>query len=212
MKLARPSTQTSYQAEFQKVKAHFAINQCYGVDLNQTAVELAEVSLWLNCMHHGLRAPWFGARLRRGNSLVGCRRATYTLEEVRRAVWVGKSPVPPADQNLDRVAFEHVVGIHHFLLPGTGWGSAADAAEIRELEPEWSLRVKEWRRKLSAKPTRRQVERLVSLAAHVEQLWRESTKELRRFWELTRQHVEVWGSPEAPTGDRFGDASARRIL
>jgi len=201
-----------YQAEFQKVKAHFAVNQAFGVDLNQTAVELAEVSLWLNCMHHGLRAPWFGARLRRGNSLVGCRRATYTLEEVRRAVWVGKSPVPPADQNLDRVAFEHVVGIHHFLLPGTGWGSAADAAEIRELEPEWSLRVKEWRRKLSAKPTRRQVERLVSLAAHVEQLWRESTKELRRFWELTRQHVEVWGSPEAPTGDRFGDASARRIL
>jgi hypothetical protein len=28
----------------------------YGVDLNRTAVELAEVSLWLNVMHQGLQA------------------------------------------------------------------------------------------------------------------------------------------------------------
>ena len=42
------------------MKAHFALHQSYGVDLNATAVELAEVSLWLNCMHPGLKAPWFG--------------------------------------------------------------------------------------------------------------------------------------------------------
>lgn len=57
-------------AELQKVKAHIALHQVYGVDLNATAVELAEVSLWLDTMVSGLAAPWFGLRLRRGNSLV----------------------------------------------------------------------------------------------------------------------------------------------
>ena len=32
-----------YLRELQKVKAHFALHQSYGVDLNATAVELAEV-------------------------------------------------------------------------------------------------------------------------------------------------------------------------
>ena len=39
--------------ELQKVKAYIALHNCYGVDLNRTAVELAEVSLWLNVMHAG---------------------------------------------------------------------------------------------------------------------------------------------------------------
>ena len=34
-------------------------------------VELAEVSIWLNVMHRGLEAPWFGLHLVRGNSLIG---------------------------------------------------------------------------------------------------------------------------------------------
>src|SRR5689334_13460876 len=51
-----------------------------GVNLNATGVELAEVSLWLNTMHPGMRAPWFGLHLRRGNSLIGGRRAVYAGE------------------------------------------------------------------------------------------------------------------------------------
>jgi len=38
----------AYTKEKQKVKAFIAANNVYGVDLNPTAVELAEVSLWLN--------------------------------------------------------------------------------------------------------------------------------------------------------------------
>src|SRR5690606_29724223 len=60
----------SYRDELQKVKAYLALHRCYGVDLNDTARELAEVSLWLNVMHKGLRAPWFGLHLKRGNSLI----------------------------------------------------------------------------------------------------------------------------------------------
>ena len=65
------------------MKAYIALHQCYGVDLNATAVELAEVSLWLNTMHPGLQAPWFGLHLRRGNSLIGARRATYRTRPAR---------------------------------------------------------------------------------------------------------------------------------
>ena len=54
--------------ELQKVKAYLALHNTYGVDLNATAVELAEVSLWLDTMTPGLAAPWFGLRLRQGNS------------------------------------------------------------------------------------------------------------------------------------------------
>jgi hypothetical protein len=46
--------------EKQKAKAYIALHNAYGVDLSATGVELAEVSLWLNTMHPGMRAPWFG--------------------------------------------------------------------------------------------------------------------------------------------------------
>ncbi|WP_286150095.1 class I SAM-dependent DNA methyltransferase [Mycobacterium sp. ST-F2] len=63
-----------YAAELQKVKAYLALHQVYGVDLNATAVEFAEISLWLATMGKGLEAPWFGLHLRRGNSLIGARK------------------------------------------------------------------------------------------------------------------------------------------
>ncbi len=45
------------------MKASIALHQVYGVDLNSTAVELAEISLWLDTMVEGLDAPWVGLQL-----------------------------------------------------------------------------------------------------------------------------------------------------
>ncbi len=99
-----------YLRELQKVKAHFALHQSYGVDLNATAVELAEVSLWLNAMHPGLKAPWLGLQLRRGNSLIGARRATWKVGQLQHRPWAEtrKGHVqPPTDRPLaDRLATE----------------------------------------------------------------------------------------------------------
>ena len=81
-----------YHGELQRVKTHFALHQNYGVDLNATAVELAEVSLWLNAMHPGLRAPWFGLHLRRGNSLIGARRAVYPAAQLAGNKWLQAVP------------------------------------------------------------------------------------------------------------------------
>lgn len=76
-------TSKALEAE-QKVKAYIALHNAYGIDLNSTGVELAEVSLWLNTMHPGMRAPWFGLHLRRGNSLIGARRWVYEAERIKK--------------------------------------------------------------------------------------------------------------------------------
>lgn len=201
-----------YQHELQKAKAHFAVNQVYGVDLNQTAVDLAEVSLWLNCMHPGLTAPWFGARLRRGNSLIGARRATYTVDQAKKAAYTGKTAVPPTDQSLATVPLGQAPGIHHFLLPGEGWGAAATAKEVKELDPAWVEAVKTWQKAIAAKPNDRQLARLQQLAARAEQLWAQSAAEVAQFWQATRHHVDVWGHDTPPSGSRFGDEAIRRVL
>ncbi|RAX24145.1 MULTISPECIES: restriction endonuclease subunit M [unclassified Actinomyces] len=80
--------------ELARVKAYLALHQVYGVDLNATAVELAEISLWLDTMVEGLAAPWFGLRLRRGNSLVGARRALYPVSALgSKRKWLSTTPV-----------------------------------------------------------------------------------------------------------------------
>ncbi|MDO5575683.1 MAG: N-6 DNA methylase, partial [Fibrobacter sp.] len=45
--------------ELQKVKMYIADRNVYGIDLNPVAVELAEVSLWLNTIFEGGFVPWF---------------------------------------------------------------------------------------------------------------------------------------------------------
>ena len=72
--LGRRIPHADYADELQKVRHYIADRNVYGVDLNPVALELAEVSLWLNCIHKDGRVPWFGYQLMCGNSLVGARR------------------------------------------------------------------------------------------------------------------------------------------
>ncbi len=162
-----------YLRELQKVKAHFALHQSYGVDLNATAVELAEVSLWLNAMHPGLKAPWLGLQLRRGNSLIGARRATWKVGQLKHRPWAEtrKGHVqPPTDRPLtDRLATEgDTAEVHHFLLPGHGWGAVADRKEAKELRPDEAKALKAWRNTILKAPNQTHHKRLASLAGGVE--------------------------------------------
>ena len=70
-----------YAFERQKVAAHLAAHQCYGVDLNPTAARLAGVSLWLATMHQKQQTPWLAPRLAVGNSLVGARFEVWLSED-----------------------------------------------------------------------------------------------------------------------------------
>ena len=71
-----------YGDELQKTKHYIADRNVFGVDLNPVAGELAEVSLWLNCIHKDGHVPWFGYQIACGNSLVGARRQVYRRSSV----------------------------------------------------------------------------------------------------------------------------------
>ena len=75
--LGRRIPHDEYADELQKVRHYIADRNVYGVDLNPVALELAEVSLWLNCIHGDGHVPWFGYQLMCGNSLVGARRQVF---------------------------------------------------------------------------------------------------------------------------------------
>jgi type II restriction/modification system DNA methylase subunit YeeA len=67
----------AYTAQLRRVKRFIADNNCFGIDMNPTAVELAEVSLWLNVIGGDDAVPWFGNQLICGNSLIGARRQVF---------------------------------------------------------------------------------------------------------------------------------------
>ncbi|HEY5151295.1 MAG TPA: hypothetical protein VIJ23_16045 [Mycobacterium sp.] len=192
-----------YPRELQRVKAYLALHNVYGVDLNATAVELAEISLWLDTMVAGLAAPWFGLRLRRGNSLIGARRAVCRRGQVADKSWLGAVPtdVPlaslAADVDADRDG--DAGGVHHFLLPAPGWGSSVEAKEATVLAPEATKSLKKWRGAIKAKPSKAQVDALVELSHRVEALWRISLQRLRIADSEARRAIPVWGhdAPDA---------------
>ncbi|MGO4424908.1 hypothetical protein AB4Z54_41030, partial [Streptomyces sp. MCAF7] len=122
-----------YQRELQKVKAYIALHNAYGVDLNETAVELAEISLWLNTMHRGMKAPWYGLHLHRGNSLIGAVRKVYPGQFLSKSGWLTtKDPQRPRHVPLG----EKLKGreVHQFLLPAMGWGSIGEKVGLRTLK------------------------------------------------------------------------------
>ncbi|MFD0773078.1 Eco57I restriction-modification methylase domain-containing protein [Streptomonospora algeriensis] len=203
-----PLTPENFKEKLQAVKAYIALHNSYGVDLNTTAVELAEVSLWLNVMHPGMQAPWFGLHLRRGNSLVGCGRRTYAPASLKKAAWLKEAPqdVPLASAQLPE---GH---IHHFLLPARRWAAVADERDAKELAPDDVQRLKDWRKAITkapgttkpqkpkdgtrGAPKESQVKRLQGLARRVEYLWGLVVRRLEiSEWEISRR-VDVWGADD----------------
>lgn len=195
-----------YPRRLQEVKAYLALHNVYGVDLNATAVELAEISLWLDTMVEGLDAPWFGLHLRRGNSLIGARRAVFRRDQVTSKSWLKDVPhdVPVTtlaeDVRTGGLATGIDGGIHHFLLPAAGWGSAIDSKEAKELTPEALARLKMWRGGVLTKPSKVQVDALVDLSYRVEALWQIALQRLEIAEREIRRAIPVWGSDGLASG------------
>lgn len=184
-----------YPAELQRVKAYIALHQVYGVDLNATAVEFAEISLWLDTMAKDLDAPWFGLHLRRGNSLIGARRALIPSGQLTSRNWLDATPIDVrfADNAPGQPITGVKNGIHHFLVPTSGWGSTVEAKEARELAPEALADLKTWRKELKPKPTTEQLRKLRDLASRVETLWLLASKRLEIAEREIRRPIPLWG-------------------
>ena len=193
-----PETRT---LELQKVKAHIALHQVYGVDLNPTAVELAEISLWLDTMTSQLKAPWFGLHLRRGNSLIGALRSTYSTAQLKKREWLTAVPRRESVENLAKAIgagetrdINAAGRIHQFLLPSSTWGAAADAKDLKTLAKDEIAAMKAWRRSVTGKvPTKEQAKKLTNLAARVESLWAITLSKMRIAEDQIRRDIDLWG-------------------
>ncbi|WP_344417205.1 Eco57I restriction-modification methylase domain-containing protein [Streptomyces glomeratus] len=202
-----------YEVELQKTKAYLALHNCYGVDLNQTAVELAEVSLWLNAMHEGLKAPWFGMHLRRGNSLIGARRAVFDAAALKGKAWLTTVPTDrPLRPGAEDGAFQAGQDIHHFLLPAKGWGAVADTKQAKELAKEERDKLADWRKEVTKTPSTAQTKRLLALATRVERLWELASRRLIVSEREIRRDIEVWQAPDDQLLPRSSGAVSREQI
>ncbi len=204
----------NYAREKQRVKMYLADNNVFGVDLNPIAVQLAEVSLWLNAIFEGAHVPWFGMQLVNGNSLVGCRREVFSTAQLSPGKgekdqserdWRCAAPERiPFSQDNKAVRTEPVEGqpeanlknhqIWHFLLPDPGMASATDKV-LKSLEPAHMERLKKWRAKFSAPLEKDEIARAQKLSQQVELLWQQHAQELARIRELTSDELHVWPDP-----------------
>ena len=176
--------------ELQKVKMYIADRNVYGIDLNPVAVELAEVSLWLNTIYEGGYVPWFGTQLINGNSLIGARRQVYSEGQLQASSkglrWYENEPerVPLGTERKKRRGNSQ---IYHFLIGDPGMCNYSDKV-IKVLEPDNIKIMKDWNKKFTAAYTDGELETLRQLSLTVDELWNKQI-ELRKTIEKETQDV-----------------------
>ncbi|MDM8549547.1 hypothetical protein QUF72_05695 [Desulfobacterales bacterium HSG2] len=181
-----------YILEKQRVKMYLAANNVFGVDLNSVAVELAEVSLWLNTIHRGARVPWFGMQLVCGNSLVGARRQVFESGLLRRkkkgdSLWLDEVPVRVIPGK-KRPKWS----VWHFLLPDKGMADYKDRV-IRKMAGDEIKSVAEWRKGFAKPFSKSETERLEGLSDAVDRLWERHVKNQRSLRRRTRDSLDIFG-------------------
>jgi hypothetical protein len=210
----------AYPRELQKTRMYLADRNVYGVDLNPIAVELAEVSLWLNAIYgdgedeHGrpraARVPWFGYQLFDGNSLIGARNEVYpasSLLKGARPAWHDEAPRRLDPQQPDRKTSE----VYHFLLPDPGMASYTDKV-AKSLYPDDFERLKQWRKTFCKPLEPHEIGRLQQLSSKVDELWAEHARILARDRAATEDPLSVWPQPDAavPATSRADKEATRK--
>ena len=183
------------------MKAYLALHQVYGVDLNATAVELAEISLWLDTMVEGLA----GALVRpapAARQLADRRPQGGLHPRAGRGQVLAQGGPEAGGAGLERPgrgAVDQRPRSRTSCCPPTGWGAAADVGkDIKDLVPDAVARLKDWRRSMRAKPTKKQVDALVEMAQRVETLW-----------EIATRRLAIAEQPDPPRHRRSGVATRR---
>lgn len=204
--LGRRIPHDRYPQELQKVRMYLADRNVFGVDLNPVAVELAEVSLWLNAIYGELdedgnpvtdaqgrplpaRVPWFGYQLFAGNSLIGARHQVYNAAALRKGAKPAWHEEPP--RRVTSESPRKPDEIWHFLLPDPGMANYTDKA-AKALYPDDFERLKRWRKDFTRPLEPHEVARLQQLSERVQALWQEHTQALARDRERTEDALDLW--------------------
>lgn len=178
--------------ELQKVKMYIADRNVYGIDLNPVAVELAEVSLWLNTIYEGGFVPWFGTQLVNGNSLIGARRQVYRIENAQATSkgmrWYELEPerVPLGKKRMPKKQ------IYHFLLGDPGMCNYTDKV-IKSLEPENIKKMAKWRKTFTAPINDDEVITLLRLSTVIDDLWEAQVNLRKEVDAKTQDALSVFG-------------------
>jgi len=162
--------------------------------MNPVAVELAEVSLWLNVIADGAHVPWFGNQLICGNSLIGARRQVFKAELIGKPkrgnpTWLTSVP--------DRVmpGKERPQGsIYHFLLPDKGMADYTDKA-VKTLVFQNMAAVKRWKKEFIRPFSPGEIKQLVRLSEAVDDLYKEHVKKSQELRKMTRDPMDIYGQP-----------------
>jgi hypothetical protein len=185
-----------YAYERQKVKMYLADNNVFGVDLNPVAVELAEVSLWLNTISKENFVPWFGMQLVCGNSLIGARRQVFKKTLLKKenridTLWLGEVPervMPNVGRNEDTV--------YHFLLPDKGMADYKDKV-IKQLAGEDIKKINNWRKGFTKEFSKSEIKTLQKLSDTIDKLWTKHIEQQRDMRGRTTDTFTVWGQKQS---------------
>lgn len=208
-----------YAAEKARVKMVIADNNVFGVDLNPTAADLAEVSLWLGSIggeklptgqdRDEPYIPWFGTQLKCGNSIVGCRREVVFKDGAHRKVGFGE-PFPDnavwhfllPDEGMAIKLDKVVKGIVDGAMPATA--DAENAKTAKSTEPV-SVRLRKWT-KAFALPDKKKERakydntwaRLHTVSAAIDRIWKGAADDIKALDERTRDDVAYFGHEPKP--------------
>lgn len=195
------------QQERQKIKAFLADNRVFGVDLNPIAIELAEISLWLNSLYPEQTIPYFGGQLFAGNSLVGARRQAYSkaqLLDERR--WQDAVPDRvPLGQPLPEGA------VWHFLLPNDEMASY-NPRVLNALYPEDAKRLKDWSREFNRRLSQDDYRSLTRLSAAADRLWLAHAQSLANLRDRTSNIFPIYGQNFEARNHQLSVSQREKIL
>lgn len=180
--------------ELQRVKMFIADRNVVGVDLNGTAVELAEVSLWLNTIYEGAFVPWFGMQLHHGNSLIGCKRSYWDSALLRaqgardkKARWDGQTPTAFDWEIKQRPAH----GVYHWLVPDAGMANYSHKNIKKYCKAELA-QISAWRKEFMLPFSAEEIELALSLSDAADKLWQQHIQDIEDLNLRTTDELTVW--------------------
>lgn len=209
--LGETITHDKYALQKQKVKMYIADRNVYGVDLNPIAVELAEVSLWLNTIYEGAYVPWFGLQLKNGNSLIGARRQTYSETKIKKGnkpaeLWYNFAPnrVKPGQTRPSN-------NIYHFLLGDNGMVDYNDKV-IKQLAEDNLKYMKDWKKEFNKPYEKDEIDQLKRLSETIDTLWKKHTEFRKSIVKKMEDRLSVFGHEEDENEFALSTREKDRIL
>ena len=199
-----------YAAEKARVKMVIADNNVFGVDLNPTAADLAEVSLWLGSIggeklptgqdRDEPYIPWFGTQLKCGNSIIGCRREVVFRDGTHKKVGFNE----PFPDN----------AVWHFLIPDEGMAIKLDKVVKGIVGDEVATRIKKWSKAFHLPDKKKKYaeydktwKRLSTVSRAIDRIWRSAAEDIKALDERTRDDVAYFGYE--PKASSFQDIKTK---